>query len=172
LTGTNYCSLVVHNMSLLISNYIFRVKFLHQKKVYRDIEIYGDWSLYDLAELILKSVKFEFDHCCGFYGNFNNIYDSEEVYELFVDANNEDNMGLENSPNAKALKTTLVQDVFKPKKKMLFLFDYGDNWEFEIACLKITDKESTRSGIIQVEGKAPKQYPATSKGWTEWELFH
>jgi len=153
-------------------NYIFRVKFLHRKSVYRDLEIYGDWTLYDLAHLILKSVKFDFDHCCGFFDNITNMYDSEEVYELFVDANNEDNMGLEHNEKSKSLKGTKIQDVFKPDKKMLFYFDYGDNWEFELTCTGITNKELTRNGILKSEGKAPKQYPRTAKGQQEWELFH
>ena len=55
---------------------------------------------------------------------------------------------------------------------MLFVFDYGDYWEFEIVCTAITDKELTRTGIIKTEGKAPKQYPRTAKGQAEWELFH
>ncbi|MEI6728692.1 MAG: hypothetical protein WCK98_03555 [bacterium] len=42
----------------------------------------------------------------------------------------------------------------------------------QVTCLKITDKETTRSGILKSEGKAPKQYPRTSKGQQEWELFH
>lgn len=147
-------------------NYQFRVKFLHQKKVYRELEIYGDWSLHELAALILKSVKFEFDHCCGFYSNLKKMQDSEEKYEIFVD------YGHESPEGAKSLKGSLIQDVFEVKKKMLFYFDYGDNWEFEVTCLKVTDKELTKNGIIKTEGKAPKQYPRTAKGQAEWWLFH
>lgn len=152
-----------------IVNYIFRVKFAHRKSVYRDLEIYGDWDLRQLAGLILKSVKFDFDHMCGFYSNFKNMYDSEEKYESFADYPDND---LEQGENSKPLSGTLIQDVFEPKNKMLFYFDYGDSWEFEVTCTKITDVEKTKNGILKEVGKAPKQYPGTKKGQEEWLLFH
>lgn len=159
-------------MAILTTNYLFCVKFLHQKKVYRNLEIYGDWNLYEFAGLILRSVKFDFDHCCGFYSNLKNMNNSEECYEAFVDYAEEEGEEPDSTEGAKSLKKTLIKDVFELKKKMLFYFDYGDGWEFEVTCTGITDKEFTRTGIIKSEGKAPKQYPRTTKGQQEWELFH
>lgn len=165
-------------MSSIISNYLFRVKFLHQKKVYRDIEMYGDWSLEELSELILKSVKFSPDHCCGFYSNIKNMYDSEEIYETFADIDlddeeeDEEDDFIDSKSKSKSMKNTLIKDVFEIKKKMLFYFDYGDNWKFVIECKDIVDKDFTKSGIIKTEGKAPLQYPRTKRGQEEWELFH
>jgi hypothetical protein len=154
------------------TNYLFTVKFAHQKKVYRKLEIYGEWSLYELAGLILKSVKFDLDHCFGFYSNLKRYGDSEEMYELFADMALEDGDNSELNENSKPTKTTTVAQVFEPKKKMLFIFDYGDFWEFEVTCTGISDKEATKTGVIKTEGKTPKQYPRTEKGQDEWELFH
>ena len=54
-------------------------------KIYRDIEIAGTGSLYALAQAIVRSFDFDFDHAFGFYSKLKgNIYDSPVRYELFV----------------------------------------------------------------------------------------
>src|ERR1700740_1700238 len=63
---------------------VFRVSL--RPKIYRDIEIAGAGSLYTLAQAIVRSFDFDFDHPFGFYSKFKgNIYDSPVRYELFVD---------------------------------------------------------------------------------------
>lgn len=58
--------------------FILRAKFKDDKKTYRDIELPGDTSLEDLAEAIIDSFKFCFDHCFGFYSNLgSNYFDSK-----------------------------------------------------------------------------------------------
>lgn len=42
------------------------------------VAISGTESLYSLAELIIKAVKFDFDHAFGFYDNLTNPYRSKE----------------------------------------------------------------------------------------------
>jgi hypothetical protein len=41
-------------------------------KIYQDIEISGDASLYKLAEVINNVLGFDFDHAFGFYDNKKN----------------------------------------------------------------------------------------------------
>lgn len=129
-----------------------------KEKVWRDIAILGDQSLYDFAESIVNSFGFDFDHCFGFFNDLKKRYDSNDRYELFADI--EDLK--EEHPQSQSVKNNDIQQVFKKKgDKMLFLFDYGDNWEF-IVELKETKEPNPRKSypyVIDRVGRAPKQYP-------------
>jgi Plasmid pRiA4b ORF-3-like protein len=48
----------------------------------------------------------------------------------------------------------------KPKQKFLYLFDYGDEWCFEVEFLKEgTEEEMFSPRIVDSRGKSPEQYP-------------
>jgi hypothetical protein len=55
----------------------------------------------------------------------------------------------------------MIEEVFSPKKKMLFLFDYGDDWEFLITCTGVEESPNKRKirTVISTKGTAPIQYP-------------
>lgn len=137
--------------------FIFRIKLKNNKRIYRDIEIIQNASLSTLAVKIIDAFGFYFDHCYGFYSKITgNISDSKELYELFTDIDD-----VEPSPNAKSVEKTRLKSVFQVGKIMLFLFDYGDNWEFLVECTDINEsnKPSFKSKILAKKGKAPEQYP-------------
>jgi len=76
-------------------------------KIYRDIEIAGTGSLYALAQAIVRSFDFDFDHAFGFYSKLKgNIYDSPVRYELFVDIG-------EGEADARSVKRTRVIRPFR-----------------------------------------------------------
>ena len=133
--------------------YTFKVSL--DKDLYRIIEIRGNKTLLDLATIILKSYNFDMDHMFGFYSNLKNPYKSDEAYELL------DESGFAVNNNTKDLSKTSIEEVFSLKKKMLFLFDYGDEWYFLIECKKINDAEHKKRypRVIEKIGKAPEQYP-------------
>ena len=125
-------------------------------KVYRDIEIEGSKSLSALAEAITMAFDFEFDHAFGYYSDLKDPYSRKgERYELFADMEDEDS-------DAGSVERTTVAEVFGvPGKKMLFLFDYGDDWRFVIeARAKGEMAPKTRyPRLVTSVGKAPDQYP-------------
>jgi len=126
-------------------------------KVLRKIQIAGTKSLYNFAKVITQAFGFRFDHCFGFYDNFQRYPDSTKAYELFVDVG-------EAPPTqiTKGVKKTKIQQAFKkPGEKMLFLFDYGDCWYFavELKEIKNAQKSDTKATILESIGKAPLQYP-------------
>ena len=125
-------------------------------KVYRDIEIDGMSTLYVLAEAITRAFDFDFDHAFGFYDKLKgSIYQSAIRYELFVD------MG-ESDGEARSVKRTRVADAFPSVgSKMRFLFDYGDEWIFLVACVKQKPKEPKVKlpRLLVSSGEAPPQYP-------------
>lgn len=139
-----------------MKNQIYSLKIYSDEDVFRTIEIRGNESLASLATEILNAFDFEEDHAYGFYSNIRNIYKSDEVYELFSDIDD-----CEDTPGAKGVKGVLISEVFKVRKKMLFLFDYGDDWMFLVECKKISEANPKIKypRVIEKVGEAPEQYP-------------
>jgi len=81
--------------------------------------------------------EFDFDHAYGFYSKLTGRYhDSPEKYELFADIEGADS-------DADSVQETAVSKAFtKAGKKMLFLFDYGDEWRFTVELVKARREEA------------------------------
>jgi hypothetical protein len=119
-----------------------------------ELAVGGDCSLYGLAELIIQAVGFDFDHAFEFCDNLKNPYHSKERYTLFADIGEEaDDPGV---------KKTRLSAVFRPRRKMVFHFDYGDDWFFIVTCTAIKESSAKRPfrKIVATHGTAPQQYPA------------
>ena len=136
-------------------------------KVLRKIQIAGTKSLYNFAKVITQAFNFYFDHCFGFYDNFQRYHDSTKAYEFFVD--------IGESPLTqiiKGVKKTKIQQAFKnPGEKMLFLFDYGDGWYFAVELKEIrnAEKRDLKPVILESIGEAPLQYPPCEDEFEEDE---
>jgi hypothetical protein len=134
--------------------HVFRV--LLGPKLYRDIEIASAKTLYDLAAAIVRTFDFDFDHAFGFFSKLTgNIFASPVKYELFAD------MG-EGEGDARSVKKTRIAEAFPATgAKMIFLFDYGDEWRFRV---ELIGQNQKKAGVkyprqIKAAGKAPEQYP-------------
>ncbi|RIH89477.1 IS1096 element passenger TnpR family protein [Calidithermus roseus] len=69
-------------------------------------------------------------------------------------------------PEAKGVKGVPITEAFpKVGKKMLFLFDYGDEWRFivELKAIEPAEPRVRYPKVVQSVGEAPEQYP----GWDE-----
>jgi len=144
----------IFQVSLDPKNPYSRVK----EKVWRDIAILDSQNLYDFAESIVNAFGFDFDHCFGFFDNLKRWTEAENKYELFADMPE----SRAEAPNAKSVKKTKVSQIFNKKgDKMLFLFDYGDNWEFivELKSIKEPDIKKSYPKLLESYGQAPEQYP-------------
>lgn len=144
-----------------MKTYIFRINLFRSPKILREIEIPETANLYKLAEVIVGAYNFYFDHCFGFFSRISesNYFDSERKYELFTDLIAEGE-NLE-STGAGSVKKTKVKDVWQNiGNKMLFLFDYGDEWLFVVEFKKVGEKDQKKKypRILKKVGKAPKQY--------------
>ena len=135
-----------------VRTHVFRASL--SPKVYRDFEILSAKKLYDLAGAIVQFFEFDFDHAFGFYSKLTGrIFDSPVKYELFAD------MG---ESNARSTKRALIVDAFpKVGTKMTFLYDYGDNWQFQI---ELIGRNRKAPGVryprmLKAIGTAPEQYP-------------
>jgi len=125
----------------------------------RTIEVPEDFTLEELANAILDSYEFFMDHCVGFYSNLGDYYRSDEIYTIFSDMPD-----MECPSGGKSVINTKMTDVFEKNKKMLFLFDYGEEWIFHVRCLSITPAKKGEEYplLIDAKGKAPEQYTSLS----------
>lgn len=120
-----------------------------------ELTLSAQCSLYELAEIIIKAVRFDFDHAFGFYNNLKDNYRSTEEYTLFADIGEEakeDDLGVER---------TSIGEAFEPGRTMLILFDYGDDWHFPVYCESVLPGKNHRKvkKIISRTGTPPIQYP-------------
>lgn len=140
------------------STHIFRARL--SPRIYRDIEIESTRSLYDLAAAIVQAFEFDFDHAFGFFSNLgSHVFDSAVRYELFAD--------LEGDDKARSVKQTTVAQAFSEVgAKMQFLFDYGDEWRFQVEVIGFAEKvpKARYPKILKTVGKAPPQYPTGDEG--------
>ena len=135
--------------------YILRVALQDEPSIYREIKVESRQTLRDLAETIVHAFDFDFDHAFGFYSKLTgqDVMRSQPKYELFAD------MG--ERTEAKSVKKTRVEDVFPDVgHKMLFMFDYGDDWRFVVQVIGLGQKVArTRyPKVLKKVGKAPEQY--------------
>jgi len=85
--------------------------------------------------------------------NIRNPYRSNERYELFSD--------IGEGAGYPGVKKTKIGNIFNEiHNKMLFLFDYGDEWRFVVKYLGEDEPkhEFTYPIIIEIIGDSPMQY--------------
>ena len=119
-----------------------------------DLVIAGDCSLYQFAAFIVKTIGFDFDHAFEFCDNLKDPYRSKERYTLFADIG-------ESQEGDRSVKRTGIAAVFTPKRKMLFHFDYGDDWFFLVTCTAVKESGVKRAckKVVATRGTPPEQYP-------------
>lgn len=141
--------------------YIFETNLFRTPKISREIEILENASLYNLAKTIIGAYNFNFDHCFGFFSKIteSRYFDSERKYELFTDLI-EEGENLEPT-GAGSVKRTKINEVWQNTgDKILFLFDYGDEWLFLVELINFGEKKINIKypRVLKKIGRAPKQY--------------
>jgi hypothetical protein len=120
-----------------------------------DFVLGGEHTLYELAAFIIKTIGFDFDYSFEFCDNLRNPYRSKERYTLFADT------GEDPDRDDPGVQGTLVSTVFRPRRKMVFHFDYGDDWYFVVTCTGVRESEGKRrfKKVLATTGTPPEQYP-------------
>jgi len=137
--------------------YIFKISL---GKIWRRIAIPSDYSLYNLSSIILESVNFDDDHLHEFsfhsrYGWTLRVHHPESNEPPFTDE-------------------FLIGDLslsLKPGQSMTYLFDFGDDWKFNVQLLEISSDNSLidQPTILDSHGSPPSQYQ--NWDWDEEEQF-
>jgi hypothetical protein len=128
--------------------------------LYRDVEIESTATLHSLAWGITRAFGFDFDHAFGFFNRLTGrVFASPIRYELLAEP--------EVSGASRSVRDTAVICAFpRLGSKMLFVFDYGDEWRFRV---EVIGRGETVAGVAYPRvvarlGKAPEQYPDTDVG--------
>lgn len=100
-----------------------------------------------LASMILGAVHFDSDHLYMF--TYRNRFGSLEVVNHYY---------VEDPPWANEVRIgELELPVGQP---MTFLFDFGDEWEFEVVLERVeTDRNIQKPELLEMHGEPPEQYP-------------
>jgi hypothetical protein len=130
--------------------YVFKVSL---GRIWRRIALPAGLTLDSLAAAILNAYEFDFDHLWRF------SYQTRFGWPMHVN-----HPYLDDGPWT---SEALVGDLpLKPGDHMLFVYDFGDWWEFDTALERIdpVDADLREPVILESHGEAPEQYPS----WEEW----
>jgi hypothetical protein len=125
--------------------HIFRVSL---GNMWRRIAMPADATLDDLVSLILKSVKFDFDHLYEFRWRDQLGREATVVHPEMDEGPWADEAPIGTLP-------------LEPGQSMEFVYDFGDNWEFNVELERIEPPGARikAPSILERHGKAPEQYP-------------
>ena len=129
--------------------HIFKVSL---GRIWRRMAIPADQTLDALASTILDSVEFDHDHLYQF--SYQNPFGAlEQVYHPYMDE----------GPWASEV---LVGDVpLRIGQTMTYLFDFGDQWEFDVTLEQVDPKmDIDEPVILESHGEPPEQYPVWGDG--------
>jgi hypothetical protein len=126
-------------------NYTFKVML--DKAVWRKIKLSHKHTLEDLHLCIQEAFDFDNDHLYSFFMD-GKRYSDDAYHSLFGD-----------EPPFTDEAVIGKLDLYKGKK-ILYLFDYGDSWEFlvQLEAIDENEKEIKKPVITEIKGDAPSQY--------------
>lgn len=143
-------------------SYAFKVKLKWDKRTYRTIELRSKHTLADLQQAIQRALRWDNDHLFSFYMNGQR---GDERYEFVSPWDNEGPAWVD--------EAVIGELGLAVKHKFLYLFDYGDQHEFEIEVVGIRQKAEPGKypRVIDSQGKIPRQYHRYDEDEDEeWEL--
>lgn len=143
--------------------------------VLREIEIAANQTMADLGWAIPLAFGFEDQHLWSFFLS-GEAWDRASEYTVFSQSGGfvELDSFLEPSPAQRA-DESLIRDVPYPGgnagTEFLYLFDYGDQWEFGVTLIGMSGELTPGARYPRVSrsvGEAPPQYPDEEDAF-EWE---
>jgi hypothetical protein len=124
--------------------FVFRVSLWD---CWRRIAVRAENTLDDLMNWILRSVKFDLDHLyCFTY---------RDQFGATVRA-----MGPETDEDLSTAEVRIGELPLEPGQSMSLVYDFGDNWEFDVKLERIEPPGKIKAPrILERHGKPPRQYP-------------
>lgn len=121
---------------------------------YRHIQISANAALYKLHQAILKAFEFEDDHEHAFFMD-NHVWSPADAF-FSSKAEAGDRL---------TKKYTLKKLQLAKGQKFKYVFDFGDEWEFQCKVLRELEEDTKTPLVIRSVGEPPEQYPE----WEEYE---
>jgi len=117
------------------------------KGCYRHLRMPSASTLEDLSNAILWAFEFDDDHGHAFY--LDNCFWSDAA--CYMDNRMDEDDEYPHTCDASIALLSVGQ-------KFKYLFDFGDNWEFDCQVLR-TMEDCDEIELVRVHGQAPEQYP-------------
>lgn len=138
--------------------HVFRVSL--ESACWRRIALPGQTSFEEFASAILESVDFDEDHLYEFRYK-DRFGRSVEIVHADMDG----------YPGTFADEVKIGDIPLYPGMSMLFRFDFGDDWKFDILVEQVNAQlEIEQPALLDLGGEAPRQYPYEEEpDWDEEE---
>ena len=151
------------------ATYTFRVRILggvyappDSRQIWRELELTGNQTLGDLGEAIPLAFGFDDPHLWAFFLSGKPWDDATE----YSGPESPDPAGGRRAREADRLR---IHDA-PASKEFLFLFDYGDEWQFGVRLVRTgaAPEPGVRyPQVVASRGQAPAQYPPVEDDWDE-----
>lgn len=116
---------------------------------YRHLKISDQATLEELSEAILYAFEFSNDHAHAFFMNNRPWTEEDCYYAEFVD---------EDQEYRHTCDFTLRNANLYVDQKFVYVFDFGDDWQFRCRVLRILDEQTEEPEILRAKGEPPDQY--------------
>lgn len=116
---------------------------------YRHLKISDQATLENLSNEILEAFEFINDHAHAFFMNNRPWTEDDCYYAEFVDEDDE----YRHTCDFTLKKARLYVD-----QKFVYVFDFGDDWEFRCRVLNILDEPTEFPEVIRSKGEPPLQF--------------
>ncbi|WP_414732932.1 IS1096 element passenger TnpR family protein [Acetobacterium carbinolicum] len=145
-------------MNSNFNRYKLKITLDYDQRIYRMIGICGSDTLDDLSDVILASFNFSDDHLYLF--NMDNVKVSKNSYNKMPEYGGK-------STDISIEKLHLVE-----KQKLVYLYDFGDEWVFRISVLKIESENNySKPQVLETAGEV-EQYPDFNEEYDENVLLN
>jgi hypothetical protein len=153
--------------SVTPATYTFRVRILggayappDSRQIWLELELTGDQTLGDLGEAIPLAFGFDDPHLWSFFLS-GKPWDGATEYARSPSP--------DDGRPARAADRLRIRDV-PAGKEFLFLFDYGDEWQFGVRLVPTAtapQPDVRYPRVVASRGQAPAQYPPVEEDWDE-----
>lgn len=133
------------------SIYRFKVTLAGGRGVWRRIDVRSDQTLVDLHQAIQQAFGWDNDHLYSFFLS-GRAWDTESEFTHPANAR---------ESGAASARVRLARLRLRPKQRLLYIFDFGDEWRHRVV-LEKTDLKPDGGDyprIVESHGTPPPQYP-------------
>lgn len=122
------------------------LKVLLDKNLWRILKVSHNSTFHELHLIIQQAFDFDNDHMYAFYTG-SSYRNGKEFYSAnpLGESDEYEDLTMEDA------------EIYKGQQ-FVYLFDFGDMWEFKIQVMDFIENEEADSQIIESKGKSPQQY--------------
>lgn len=131
-------------------------------KAERSIIVPADMSFIDFHKVVQRIFEWRNYHLYDF-----TVYDQESGKSKIRLVLNEENLGYDNS--AVVMKDYKLEDVLIENKKMVYTYDFGDNWEHDVELIQLIEEyDGELPYLLEAKGQTPPEDVGGIGGFVEF----